>query len=498
MDVDVVFGTRDFGEGWEQPAGGWQVEQMRWSAYGGPDTAWITCAAPGGTAARWQDLLRCPVEVFTLGGRRCWWGYVSSLGLEGGGGQMRFSLDGMRNVVVCRYRELSGAERVLRVRDEASVALYGEKETLLDLGESTALRAEAAARAVLERRGRVETGWQAAQRPGPARVRLGLRGWWHSLGWRLFFSQGEGCAAVEAPWNLDAEASVGMSSAQVMCAQALVDDHGPFLSWQALELEVCAQRVGSPADTLRASLHAVDPSGIPYGAAMDTVDVPAGDAMQPVRVSLSGAAQVTPGTAFGVVLWRSGAVSSASGYRIGCNEQAGLRYPCRVWNGSAWAVRSPQANALARVLGGGDTTRLLGYYAGPQRGGQFLRRVLVEEPSGILAAVHEQRVRTCQQEVEDLLLAGRAGGGRLLAEIDPQRVLRAWAAPEAGAPRLSVGLDGSLWHPGGAPVEEAGQALGAWARYQAWPDAPAVFVQGCEISGGRLRITAGPGRGWPR
>ena len=44
-----------------------------------------------------------------------------------------------------------------------------------------------------------------------------------------------------------------MSSAQVMCAQALVDDHGPFLPWQALELEVCAQRVGSPADTLRAT-----------------------------------------------------------------------------------------------------------------------------------------------------------------------------------------------------------------------------------------------------
>jgi len=431
--------------------------------------------------------------MFTRGGRRCWWGYVSSLALEGDGGQMRFSLDGMRNVVVCRYRELSGAERVLRVRDEASVALYGEKETLLDLGESTALRAEAAARAVLERRGRAEMGWLAAQRPGPARVRLGLRGWWHSLGWRLFFSSGEGCAAVEAPWNPDAEASVGMSSAQSRIAQALVDEHGPFMPWQALEQEVCAQRVGSPADALRASLHAVDPSGIPYGAALDTVDVPAGDDMQPVRVSLSGAAQVTPGAAFGMVLWRSGAVTSASGYRIGLNEQAGLRYPCQAWNGSAWTARSPQANVLARVLGGVDSTRLLGYYAALQRGGQFLRRVLVEEASGNLSAVHEQRARTCLQNVEDLL---RAGG--MIAEIDVQRVLRVWAAPEARTPRLSVASDGSLLHAGGAPVEEAGQALGAWARYQAWPDAPAVFVRGCEISAGRLKITAGPGRGWPR
>lgn len=494
MDIDAVFGKRDFSAGWEQPAIGWQVEQMRWSAHGGPDTAWIACAAPAGSAGRWQDLLRCPVELFTPGGRRCWWGYVSSLMLEGGEGQLRASLDGMCNVVICRYRSLSGEARELRLTDAASVERYGEKETLLDLGESTALRAEAAARAVLERRGRAEMGWQGSAQAGRSvRVRLGLRGWWYSLGWRLFFSQGEGCVAVEAPWNPDAQASVGMSSAQVMCAQALADAHPEFIAWRGLELETWAQRVGSPEDALRASLYRVDPSGNPVGAPLDTVDVPAGEEMQPVRVSLSGAAQVVPGAAFGVVFWRSGALSSASGYRIGLHEQAVLRYPCRLWNGGSWTARSPQANALVRVLGGTDITALAGYYAALQRGGQFLQRVLVEEPSGVNAAVHDQRARTCLQEVGDLLRAGR-----MLAEVDARRVLRIWAAPQAEPPRLAVGLDGSLLHAGGAPVEEAAQALGSWARYQAWPDAPAVLVQGCELNAGRLKITAGPGRGWPR
>jgi hypothetical protein len=497
LRVDAVFGRRDFGAG-GQCVPGWQTERITWSAHGGPDLAWITRGAPAGGVGRWRDLLRCPVELFTPDGQRCWWGYVSSVVLEGGGGQMHLTLDEMCNTVICRYREFSGVTRELRVVDEASAALYGAKERLLDLGDSSALRAETAARALLRRRGGARSSFTPAPAGGAQRVRLGLRGWWHTLGWRLFVSHGQGSAAVEAGWSANAEINLGASSALAKCAQALVDDHGPFLPWKALEVEVCAQKVGSPGDTLQVSVYAVDASGVPVGSALDTAPVATTAEMQTVRASLHGSALVQPGTAFGLVFTRSGAVSGANYYRIGLREQAGLRYACRVWNGSDWLARSPQANALARVFGGADTSNLLGYYAAPERGGQFLTRVLAETPSGIDSAVYETRVRTPQREVEDLLDAGCADGRWMLAEITPGRVLRVYPSPPEAPLEVLIQPDGSLCSAWGSPLRRANQALGHWARYQAWPDAPPVLVRGCALTAGRLVITAAPGRGWPR
>ncbi len=500
MDVQVVFGTRDLSAAVNRPGGAWQAERLRWSAWGGPESAVIQCAVPAGPVGRWRDLLRCPVELFTADGQRRWWGYVSGVTLEGAGGGLRMALDAMRNVVVCRYTGFDGAPQVLRVTDAASVDLYGEKETLLDLGESSAVRAQAAARAVLERCSGAQSAWQPASGPGgAARVRLELRGWWHTLDWRLFYSTGQGSAGVETPWSADAEVSVGYSTTLVKCAQAVVDGHGPFLAWKALDVTVFARKVGSPTDTLQASLHVVDASGVPQGAALDSAAIPTAADLLPVRVSLSGAARVTPGTPLGVVLARSGAVNSNHYYRVGLNEQAGLLYPCRLWNGSAWAQRTPMANMLAWVQGGADTTELAAYFAAPERGGQFLRRVLIEEPSGVNSTVHEQRVRGCGQEISDLLRAGSAAGEPLLAEVDTQRCLRVFRADAESAPGLLVGPDGRLLHAWGSPVRSPAQALGRWARYLAWPDAAPVRVQGVEWSpAGGLALTTAPGRGWPR
>lgn len=499
MDVQAVFGARELSGSISQPGGTWQVKQMNWSAWGGADSATIERAAAAGPVGRWRDLLRCPVELFTPDGQRCWWGYVSSVTLEGDGGGMRTTLDAMRNVVVCVYTDLDGAEQTLRVPDAASVELYGEKEVLLDLGESSAMRAQTAARAILERRGGAQTVWRkAAQTGGATRVRLGLRGWWHTLDWRLFRSAGQGSAGVETPWSTDAELSVGYSSTLAKCAQAVVDGHAPFVTWKALEVTVFARKVGTPADTLLASLYAVDANGVPQGSALDSVVVPCGVDLLPVRVSLTGAARVTPGTPLGIVLARSGAVNANHYYRVGLHEQTGLRFPCRLWNGSAWVQRTPMANALARLQGGADTTELVGFYAAAERGGQFLSRVLVEDASGVNSGVHEKRVRGCGQEIGELLRAGSAAGGPMLAEIDAARGLRVYAARSEAAPELLIGAGGRLLHAWCSPARSASQALGRWARSQAWPDAAPVLVQGVELSDGGLRITAAPGRGWPR
>ncbi len=502
MSIGVVFGERDFRAGWAQPAPqAWTLERMAWSAMGGPDVAWISATAPVGPPDRWRDLLRCPVELFSAGGERCWWGYVSTVSLESAGGALRMSLDEMRNSVVCRYRVFGGQERVERIRDEACVALYGEKETLLDLGESSPLRAAAAARAVLQRWSGARSAWERAKGTltGSLRVRLGLRGWWHTLGWRLFLASGEGSAAVDVDWNANAEIGVGSSSALARCAQALVDGHNDYPGWRPLELEVRARRVGSPTDTLQVSFYRADAAGVPVGLALDTAAVPTGPELQDVRVSLSGAAQVVPADPFALVFSRTGGLNATHYYRVGLREPGGA-YACLSWNGTYWSERVPHACALVRAVGGADTTELAMYYASPLRGGQFLSRVLAEAHSGVDSAAQDGRARTCRRELEDMLRAGSAGGLPLLAEVDARRVLRVWPAVEGDA-EWHIGADGSLrpaWGGASAGPGQAGRVPGHWARYDAFPGAPPALVQGCAWENGRLVVTSVPGRGWPR
>jgi len=102
----------------------------------------------------------------------------------------------------------------------------------------------------------------------------------------------------------------------------------------------------------------------------------------------------------------------------------------RVWNGSGWIARTPDADLHFRVGGGQETTRQLKTLAASSVGGQFLQGVRMETGSGVYSSPFQDGSRTALQVISRLLAAGTWTGQQLSAVVTPQRWLKVMALPE--------------------------------------------------------------------
>ncbi len=340
------FSQRDFGVMPVQPGLDWQVERCTWALPGGPDTAVVRAARGCWSEREWWHLLRCPVELLDESGLPVWWGYVAEVEQEG----MCLSLDGMYNRVRVDYRFTSGSDASHFFADDAlSQADYGQKELFFDLGviDHTA-RAQALAQSWLERTRRPAVKWRAE---GAGGLRLGLRGWWHTLGWRFRLWNGEGRRGYEAE-PID-ESNIGYSTTTARGAQGFYGPAG-LPEWTASRVRVNVRKVGSPTDFLHLSIQG-DSDGNPSGVELDGLDIPGSSLTTSLawyEYELPGlSAALRVGQRYHIVLSRSGAASSANYYRVGMDTPypvSGALY-YRYWNGSAWIQRTPNSIAVHAV-----------------------------------------------------------------------------------------------------------------------------------------------------
>ena len=197
----MLLWRRDFSAPIALP-GGAEIEVLRygWEAVGGPSwAALVVTGAPDavGEALEW---LRGGVEVFNPQGICTWWGYVRSVRIDLGALAVGVTLEGMANRVAVRYlARLPGDVPEYRVvqtawaEDAGSVAEFGAKEVLLQLGSGTSAAQAAAAReALLATAGRPLAVVSAA---GGAlaitRATVWCRGWLDTLDWQ-YYSQPAG------------------------------------------------------------------------------------------------------------------------------------------------------------------------------------------------------------------------------------------------------------------------------------------------------------------
>ena len=124
-----------------------------------------------------------------------------------------------------------------------------------------------------------------------------------------------------------------------------------------------------------------------------------------------------------ITLSRTGLLHSSNYYKAKLNESMGYGVGSfRIWNGSAWVARAPDANLLFKLLGAAETSDQLVEIAS-QAAGQFLAGEVIEDASGLRSSLFRDGSRTGLQEARLLLAAGCSDGGQLLAEVDRQRIL---------------------------------------------------------------------------
>lgn len=489
MLPEPFFFNRDFTPRAIQPAVHWRVRQMTWAALGGPDSAeLLSDLVEPPLPALWADLLRCPVEI-SHAGLPVWWGYVNSVALRRGDGWLQIALDDCATCVRVDWRPAADSVAVsVFARDAAQIACFGERQYFVNQGTSgDSLSAASSAEGWLARLLPSAAQWAGAAGDQTGSVRLGLRGWWHTLGWRYREPLGEGCSLWEAA--PDEDHALGYNASTTRAAQPFISPQQPLI-WYAYTLRVNLRKVGSPADRVRISIQSSS-GGSPAGVELDAVEIPA----TMLTTSLNWydlrfdnlLAAIQPGQMYHLVLQRTGNLSSTNYYRVGLDllpqPLPGVQY-YQLFNGSTWSQRAPAAAAVYALQGASENTQLIAYYGETARGGQFLNGVRLDEAAGRFLPVNKNAIYSYLHEITGLLNLGAADGARLLAEITPRRGLRIYRAqvPDELLPdRPQIAEDGSL--AGGDAFWQA--RVGCLAQQRGWRGAP-VFLERVVWDGERL------------
>lgn len=475
------FQRRDFLAPELTPGIEWTVEEMEWRAVGGPWTARLAGRADSVPhLVEAGGLLRCGVTVSDDNGP-AWWGYVNAVEIGNAAHAMRFSLDEMANRVSVSYRARtptdSGGTRFNTAFEiaEGCAEVYGEKERIFSMGQASAAEAQAYAKALLLRDGepavryRMKSMVDTITPPENGFVWIEARGWWETLDWKLA-EEPRGQTGLVTPGKPQ---KLGDAAGSTKIAQSF--QAGTAEGWDLAEVWVRVSRAGA-LDQLKLEVCA-DSGATTPGAVLASASIAAGslaDEQTWTRFSLPAKVSLAVNTPYWLVLSRSGALNAAAFFQAAVDEYQGYgQGGLRLWNGSAWVLRAPNADLCFQAVGVEETTtqlrRLL--EGGP---GQFLRKARIEQPSGIDARMYRDLMTGEPAQLrgravaERLLGFGSAAGGapvkRLLARVEPDRLVRVYAqaGPESAALRIGAGgeittQDGRRLHPSEWPA-------GRWAK----------------------------------
>lgn len=456
-----------------QPALDLRVDRMTWSGEGGPQQAQLSAVLPceplQAQYPGWVfDLLRCGVKIYDSAAQPVWWGYLARIEVIHDGVVVHADLDWLANRVAVQYwqrqpeLEWQGEKTFTAWAENAhSIAQFGVKERIYFLNSLLEEQAAAARDAWLAALSQPENKARSlpanrASAEDRIQVRLVCRGWWETIGWRYaqLFTGYEGFVRAAA----SAQTLGRTTNSDALVAQGFQTTYGP---WDCGEVAVKLRINGACSDGLQASLCA-DSSGSPNTAAPLAVASVPGSAVSGglrwVRFIFPTPASLQANVPYWIVLQRSGTLSLSNYYVLMRDDSD--PYPAgmlKIWNGTSW---SGPVGGLADinfyVVGYKSRLERIHELAAAELGGQFLNGVrLQSEPAGF-TFLWRDGVRTCLEELGELLEAGDASGRRLLAEVCDDRSLLVRAMPGEDEVEYSIGLDGVIRSLFG---EEAGLAL---------------------------------------
>jgi len=462
--LSPLFYNRDFTINLFQPGSWLKVAAARWSFEGGPDTAVLSGAATSRVSdlnfAEALTLLRCPVDLVDDSGQPAWWGYVSAIEFFNGKIRVKADLEQLTNRVKVRYitqpiqtnQWTSTITETSWSDDLPSQAIYGIKEQIITLPDSTADQAHAAAILALN-----DLGWPQAL-PLPVlksdfRMTFTLRGWWHTLGWQ-HYSQSNGI--IENLYEGPGTQFVGSSTADQTVYQSFTVDTG---DWSAYQVWLKAGLKGAPTDSMQVDICS-DSSGSP-GTVLASSIALSHTAFSATFAWLcfqfSSPLPLSAGL-YWLKIHRTGANHGSNNYRLKVDEFESYA------GGTCWVTGSPRttpADLLFRVVGGAETTEQI--CAVVTDSAQFLAGARIETTSGVYTNPFRIGNQTALQEITNHLHAGNADSLKLQAEITQDRYLRVYLRPgPSSAEGTGFGGMGLRINQDGIIVDRAGIVLPAW------------------------------------
>lgn len=266
------------------------------------------------------------------------------------------------------------------------------------------------------------------------------------------------------------------------------------------QIGIVAGKTGAPTDSLRISLCA-DNDDEP-GTVLGSATVAGSDLMlEPEWTWFEFTARptVTSGATYWLLVERTGSNSPTDYYSIATTttEPETESGACLAYTGAAWVTNPTQTFVPHQVWLAEETTNQVRQIAATV--GQFIASTTIENASSIWDNPECDGDRTGYDEIEKLLDAGQAGGGRLLMTIDQNRVMRVYAKPtkpgETGAPDMYSMSGHVLIASGSQRRAEGDLPVGEWLAIERTPrhlGLSPVFVDAAEYDVERGTITIQP------
>lgn len=227
-------------------------------------------------------------------------------------------------------------------------------------------------------------------------------------------------------------------------------------SWAAHEVWIRVRAIGTPSDSLRVSIYS-DSAGS-LGTQLDTATINGiSKKMGWVALTLTGAATLSYGSTYWIVIERTGTNSTANYYSVGVDGDDGGTGTYYVWDGVAWTARN--YSLPFQVWGHVATTAQLNSILSVT--GQFLNGVDIRVNSGVLKRQYRAGDLDALAQCNELLEAGTATGGILLARINEDWRAVVDVAPDAVA-TCRLLRNGKLATVRGTPLEDGVLPVGEW------------------------------------
>jgi hypothetical protein len=447
-----------------------KVKRMRWVARGNPDEAELEVTGPEDLLWEMLDWLRYGVEITNESATRAWWGYVHEVQVGVGRFAVIRSLDTLYNRVAVAYSLAQTDKKTVGYRkttawaeDSASSGEYGTKEYLSSQGSLSDAAAIGRRNSILE-----EKKWPAGTsqlNSGGTKVTIVCRGWWYTLGWQYASIPAVAGASYETTGAV--EQLVGSASTNTKVIQ-VINLAGRAMN--ALGLSVYARKVGSPTDNLVLGLYQVDDNtDAPVGSALGTVTL-AGSGLSTTAAWLSGTfsseVQLDPQKDYCVQVSRSTAADGTNHYAVNVNTALGATSGFfRIWNGSAWVARSPDADMPFIITKNNSVESTNQIRELVQEFGEFITRVEIAANSGVMLPSYRDGDTLTLDEIETLMDSGGTNGRRLLSSVGADRRMEVWEEPARdGTIEYSLNKRMEMFRNETIPVDPMMPPVGVWVR----------------------------------
>ncbi len=462
MSFSIRIMERNFQNPLTLPKVDFKPERYSFHAIGGPKSATIQIKGANERAV-WEllEYLRCPVEILDDRESCVWWGYVNSVEINVGSLKVGVSLEEMHNQIAVMYSEGNAKAMTAFAYDGVSVATYGTKELVATLSEANQAMAEAFRSNLLNAAKYPIPIIDITDRRSDLTATLNCFGWFRTLDWKYYARSG-----LREAYDIEGIATqdVGRASTNQRIAQSFYFDDQ--YQWSLANVRVRCRKIGSPGDGLIMEVcasSANQPGTVIASYTLNNSEISTSLGWVDFPFYQSGFVQLSPNTTYWLVLRRSGGLDNNNYYVVGVNEQLGYnRGIFRLFNGSTWASRSPDADMNFQLTGYLDNTIQIGNII--DSASQFLTGW---ELRGVTAGVVSDPARngdtTALHNLVNLL---STGNNRLLATITRDRRLIVYPepAPDPYRPDIYLLSDGSVQNIWGDPSYATTCPVGVWAR----------------------------------